>query len=54
MDIMTDIRDWLGGWPMEFVYDKEAIDFVEKLGFKLDQIATGKANTEFLFIRTTA
>ncbi|MFC5295852.1 class I SAM-dependent methyltransferase [Bosea minatitlanensis] len=51
MSIFTDIRDWLGGWPMEFVYDKEAIDFVEKLGFKLEKIATGEANTEFLFVR---
>jgi 2-polyprenyl-6-hydroxyphenyl methylase/3-demethylubiquinone-9 3-methyltransferase len=51
MDIFTDIRDWLGGWPMEFVYDKDAIDFVEKLGFKLEQITTGEANSEFLFAR---
>lgn len=51
MNVMTDIRDWLGGWPMEFVYDKEAIAFVENLGFKLDKIATGHANTEFLFVR---
>jgi len=51
MNIFTDIRDWLGGWPMEFVYDKEAIDFVEKLGFTLERIATGEANSEFLFVR---
>ncbi len=38
---------------MEFVYDKEAADFVEKLGFKLDKIATGEANTEFLFVRNS-
>jgi 2-polyprenyl-6-hydroxyphenyl methylase/3-demethylubiquinone-9 3-methyltransferase len=51
MSKFTDIRDWLGGWPMEFVYDKEAVDFVEKLGFKFEKIATGEANTEFLFLR---
>lgn len=51
MNIFTDIRDWLGGWPMEFVYDKEAIAFVEKLGFTLEKIATGEANSEFLFRR---
>ena len=51
MNIFTDIRDWLGGWPMEFVYDKEATEFVEKLGFKLEKIVTGEANTEFLFVR---
>jgi SAM-dependent methyltransferase len=51
MSKFTDIRDWLGGWPMEFVYDKDAIAYVEKLGFRLDNIATGEANTEFLFVR---
>jgi Ribosomal protein L11 methylase len=51
MNIFTDIRDWLGGWPMEFVYDKEAIDFCKKMGFRLEKIATGEANTEFLFVR---
>ena len=54
MNMMTDIRDWLGGWPMEFVYDNDAIDFVAKLGFELKNIATGEANTEFLFVRTAA
>ncbi|MBR0896490.1 class I SAM-dependent methyltransferase [Bradyrhizobium tropiciagri] len=53
MNKFTDIRDWLGGWPMEFVYDKDAIDFVEKMGFKLDKIATGEANSEFLFVRNS-
>ena len=51
MDVFTDIRDWLGGWPMEFVWDADAISFCEKLGFKLKNIATGEANTEFLFVR---
>lgn len=49
MRVMTDIRDWVGGWPMEFVWDKDAIDFYEARGFKLVNIATGEANTEFLF-----
>lgn len=51
MNIFTDIRDWLGGWPMEFVHDAEAIVFCEKLGFRLENIKTGEACTEFLFIR---
>lgn len=51
MNIFTDIRDWLGGWPMEFVYDADAIRFCENLGFRLEKIATGEANTEFLFVR---
>jgi len=51
MSFMTDQRDWLGGWPMEFVRDREAVDFIENLGFKLEKMITGKANTEFLFTR---
>ncbi|CAB4751700.1 unannotated protein [freshwater metagenome] len=49
MDLMTDVRDWLGGWPMEFVYDQEVINYVEAKGFKLKKISTGEACTEFLF-----
>ena len=51
MNMFTDIRDWLGGWPMEFVWDAEAVKFVEERGFRLKEIATGEANTEFLFER---
>ncbi len=51
MNIYTDIRDWLGGWPMEYVYDAEAIKFCEDLGFKLEKIKTGEACTEFLLLR---
>jgi len=51
VNLFTDSRDWLGGWPMEFVYDNDAVDFCQKLGFKLQKIATGEANTEFLFLR---
>jgi len=54
MNFMTDIRDWLGGWPMEFVGDRETVDFVEKMGFKLENMVTGEANTEFLFVRNHA
>lgn len=49
MNIFTDIRDWLGGWPMEFVYDNDAVRFCEDLGFELKKIKAGEANTEFLF-----
>jgi 2-polyprenyl-3-methyl-5-hydroxy-6-metoxy-1,4-benzoquinol methylase len=52
MELMTDVRDWLGGWPMEFVLDAEAVNFVENLGFKLSNIKKGEACTEFLFQRT--
>lgn len=53
MDIMADLRDWLGGWPMEFVYDADAVKFCEQLGLRLERIKTGEANSEFLFRRTT-
>jgi 2-polyprenyl-6-hydroxyphenyl methylase/3-demethylubiquinone-9 3-methyltransferase len=51
MELMTDIRDWLGGWPMEFVLDDEVVNFVDKLGFHLKNIKKGEACTEFLFQR---
>ena len=51
MSMFTDIRDWLGGWPMEFVPDKEAVSFCENMGFNLVKIKTGEACTEFLFAR---
>jgi 2-polyprenyl-6-hydroxyphenyl methylase/3-demethylubiquinone-9 3-methyltransferase len=49
MELMTDVRDWLGGWPMEFVLDSDVVNFVEKLGFKITNIKKGEACTEFLF-----
>lgn len=52
MNKFTDIRDWLGGWPMEFVWDAEAIKFCEERGFSLAEIAAGHANTEFLFVKS--
>ena len=51
MDLMTDIRDWLGGWPMEFVWDAEVVDYLKKLNFNLLEIKTGEACTEFLFVK---
>lgn len=50
MDYMTDVRDWLGGWPMEYADDQEVVQFMkEKFGFELLRISTGEACTEFLF-----
>ena len=52
MNFFADIRDWLGGWPMQFVHDRDVIKFLEgERGFKLAKIKTGEANTEFLFQR---
>ena len=52
MDLFADIRDWLGGWPMEYAGDQETVDFLEQRGFKLANISTGEACSEFLFIRS--
>lgn len=52
MDLLTDVRDWLGGWPMEFALDQDVISFVESKGFQLKNIDQGKACTEFLFGKT--
>jgi 2-polyprenyl-6-hydroxyphenyl methylase/3-demethylubiquinone-9 3-methyltransferase len=53
MNIFADIRDWLGGWPMEYVADQAVVDLVEQQhGFELVNVSTGEACTEFLFHRT--
>lgn len=53
MDLFADIRDWLGGWPMEYAGDQETVDLLEqKFGFSLANVATGQACSEFLFKRT--
>lgn len=54
MNYMTDVRDWLGGWPMEFCYDADVVSFVSAAGFSLEKMKTGQANTEFLFSRPAA
>lgn len=51
MDFMTDVRDWLGGWPYEDTTVEEVQAFFEKHGFKQVNIKTGEANTEYLFAR---
>jgi 2-polyprenyl-6-hydroxyphenyl methylase/3-demethylubiquinone-9 3-methyltransferase len=50
MSFMTDVRDWLGGWPYEPATEKEICDFCEnKLGLRKIRIKTGEANIEYLF-----
>ena len=52
MSFFADVRDWLGGWPMQFVHDREVTAFLEgKHGFNLTKIKTGEACTEFVFRR---
>lgn len=55
MDYWTDVRDWLGGWPMEFVDEQDCLDFCrEELGLECLRILTGEGNTEYLFRRLGA
>ena len=50
MAYWTDVRDWLGGWPMEFAGIAETKHFcAERLGLELLNVNAGEANTEYLF-----
>ena len=50
MRIWTDLRDWLGGWPMEFVHEQELCRQICADGvFSLLRMDTGLGNTSFLF-----
>ncbi|HLO78546.1 MAG TPA: class I SAM-dependent methyltransferase [Magnetospirillum sp.] len=54
MAMMTDVRDWLGGWPMEFTSIREVVDTLNGRGLALVNIKTGAANTEYLFVPEAA
>jgi 2-polyprenyl-6-hydroxyphenyl methylase/3-demethylubiquinone-9 3-methyltransferase len=49
MSYYTDVKDWVGGWPMEFSSIQEVKDFATGFGLALANIAAGHANTEYLF-----
>jgi len=50
MSFMTDIRDWLGGWPYQPATPEEVTDYcVTKLGLLNMKTKTGEANIEYLF-----
>jgi hypothetical protein len=52
MSFYTDIKDWLGGWPMEFSSIADVKKFADQeLGLELRNIKAGEANTEYLFGR---
>lgn len=55
MDFLTDVRDWLGGWPMEFVKERDFTTVcMNELGLRPLYIKTGEANTEFIFCKKNA
>lgn len=52
MAYLTDVRDWLGGYPYEDAKIEEVLRFARRrLNLELINIATGQATTEYLFVR---
>lgn len=47
----ADLKDWLGGWPMQFCRDAEVTRRIEGMGFRQTRIRPAGASTEFLFRR---
>ena len=55
MSYWHDVRDWLGGYPMEFAGHEETLRFCrERLGLEPLNVRAGEANTEYVFRRTGA
>ena len=52
MAYMTDVRDWLGGYPYEHAAIEDVLRFARKtLRFELVNLATGQAVIEYLFAK---
>jgi SAM-dependent methyltransferase len=51
MALYNDVKDWLGGWPMEFAKRADVKQWAEKHGLEILTMKTGEANTEYLFKR---
>ena len=45
MEYITDVRDWLGGWPYEDATIEEVQAFFQERGWEQTKIKTGEANT---------
>lgn len=55
MSFWHDVRDWLGGYPMEFAGNRETRIFCQdQLDLELIHTRAGEGNTEYLFRRTGA
>jgi SAM-dependent methyltransferase len=54
MDFYHDVKDWLGGWPMEYTRIHDVLPRVLDAGFSLLRTRLGEANTEYLFARAPA
>ena len=51
MAFYNDVKDWLGGWPMDFAKRADVKKWAEKHGLEMLTMKTGEANTEYLFKR---
>ncbi len=52
MAFMTDVRDWLGGWPYEPATPDEVVDFCrERHGLEPVRVVRGGANAEYVLAR---
>jgi SAM-dependent methyltransferase len=50
MTYWTDVKDWLGGWPMDFASLRETQSFAAKeFGLSLVNVKTGEGCTEYVF-----
>jgi len=49
MAMYNDIKDWLGGWPMEFAKRPDVKAWADRHGLEMLIMKTGEANTEYLF-----
>lgn len=51
MDFWTDVRDWLGGWPMEFVSTSAMLSMIRAMGLRCVALYRNGGNTEFALTR---
>jgi SAM-dependent methyltransferase len=51
MAFLTDVRDWVGGWPMEYSTVAEVERAAARAGLRILKTKLGEANTEYLLAR---
>ena len=49
MAMYNNLKDWLGGWPMDFAKRADVRDWAERNKLEMLTMKTGEANTEYLF-----
>ncbi len=53
MDFWTDIKDWLGGWPIEFASYREVEQWGARHGLRIVNAIVGEGCTEYLLADPT-